>query len=92
MSETTIYLSTNLRHIRNHLGYSQADFANKLELNRNNYNHYEQGTSPKLETIVSISVKLRVTLDTLILDDWRKYSLFKMRQMLFPERVIAKIN
>ena len=87
-----MHLNTNLRIIRTHLGYSQQDFAERLNLTRSNYNHYERNVSAKLETVIDIARELRVSLDTLILDDCSTYSLFKMRQMLFPDRVITKVS
>lgn len=65
-----IYLSKNLAYFRHKKGESQAKTAIGLGLKRTTYVNYEVGNNdPDLRTIASISIKLGVTIDDLLLKD-----------------------
>ncbi|MFR5264492.1 helix-turn-helix transcriptional regulator [Clostridium sp.] len=61
-------IKNRLLEIRLKLGYKkQDDFAKYLEINRTQYNLYENNKKqPKLEILCKISKKLNIKLDDLI--------------------------
>lgn len=92
MNELAIHQPNNLRIIRKQLELSQKGFAELMKLSRSKINSYERGVEPRLQVLAHIAGELRVSIDVLVFDDWNKYSLFKIRQMLFPNRVMSRLN
>ncbi len=63
------FLSKNLRHLRQKLGYVQDDF-DQIGIKKGTYSNYEIGkTEPKIEVLVSLSKFLRVEVGDLISKD-----------------------
>jgi len=59
-------LKEKLKYLRENLGLSQSQIANKLNLSRVNYNRYEKGgRTPDNETLKRIATFYNVTIDYL---------------------------
>ncbi|WP_299759691.1 XRE family transcriptional regulator [uncultured Pontibacter sp.] len=60
-------VTSNLRHLRRHAGFTQAQLAEKLDIKRSLVGAYEEGRAePKLSTLVNIAKLFHVSLDDLI--------------------------
>lgn len=63
-------VTSNIRHLRKHAGYTQAQLAEKLEIKRSLVGAYEEGRAePKLSTLVNVARLFEVSLDELITAD-----------------------
>ena len=63
-------VTSNIRHLRKHAGYTQAQLAEKLEIKRSLVGAYEEGRAePKLSTLVNVARLFEVSLDELITTD-----------------------
>ncbi|WP_133627088.1 helix-turn-helix domain-containing protein [Fonticella tunisiensis] len=64
-------VKNRLLEIRLKMGFKkQKDFADYLEVPRNQYNRYENNTNqPSIEVLYRISKKLGCTLDELVYDE-----------------------
>lgn len=61
------YFSVNLKFLRKQNGYTQADFANKIGVNRPIIGSYEEGRAePKFETLQNISHFFQIAIDDLL--------------------------
>lgn len=77
-----MYLKTNLKHLRQILKRSQTDVAHALDFTRSSYSGYELGTAePNTIRLVKLANYYRVSLDTLVLEDLRTYTLFALTQL-----------
>lgn len=60
-------VTSNIRHLRKHAGFTQAQLAEKLDIKRSLVGAYEEGRAePKLSTLVNVAKLFQVTLDDLI--------------------------
>jgi DNA-binding XRE family transcriptional regulator len=65
-----IYLSTNLRVLRNGLEVTQEKIANRLDLKTKTYAAYEEGrTQPPNNTLIKIAQLFGITINDLVLVD-----------------------
>ena len=63
-------LGSNLKRLRETLGYSQDYVANKLGMSRQRYAHYENDLrEPTLEILKNISSFYKVSIDELLSND-----------------------
>lgn len=63
-------VTSNIRHLRKHAGYTQAQLAEKLDIKRSLVGAYEEGRAePKLSTLVNVAKLFDVSLDELITAD-----------------------
>ncbi|RIJ41911.1 XRE family transcriptional regulator [Pontibacter oryzae] len=63
-------VTSNIRHLRKHAGYTQAQLAEKLDIKRSLVGAYEEGRAePKLSTLVNVAKLFQVSLDDLITRD-----------------------
>ena len=74
-----LYLSENMRYLRNQIGYSQQRVADNISITRGRYAKYEDGASePPLEILLKISKYFKISIDLLVSVDIRKYPLEEM--------------
>lgn len=63
-------VTSNIRHLRKQLGYTQAQLAEKLDIKRSLVGAYEEGRAePKLSTLVNVARLFNISLDELITND-----------------------
>ncbi|QCR21765.1 LexA family transcriptional regulator [Pontibacter sp. SGAir0037] len=63
-------VTSNIKHLRKSVGYTQAQLAEKLDIKRSLIGAYEEGRAePKLSTLVNIARLFDITLDQLITAD-----------------------
>ncbi|MCX2739142.1 XRE family transcriptional regulator [Pontibacter anaerobius] len=63
-------VTSNIRHLRKHAGYTQAQLAEKLDIKRSLVGAYEEGRAePKLSTLVNVARLFDVSLDDLVTRD-----------------------
>ncbi|WP_242919286.1 XRE family transcriptional regulator [Pontibacter sp. NBU2971] len=63
-------VTSNIRHLRKTVGYTQAQLAEKLDIKRSLIGAYEEGRAePKLSTLVNIAHLFDISLDSLITQD-----------------------
>lgn len=63
-------VTSNIRYLRKHAGYTQAQLAEKLDIKRSLVGAYEEGRAePKLSTLVNVARLFEVSLDDLITSD-----------------------
>ncbi|MBI2258661.1 MAG: LexA family transcriptional regulator [Flavobacteriia bacterium] len=66
-------IGINLKVLRKHFGNSQEEMAKLLNLTRSTYSGYENGVAePSIHTIVEISKKYDLSIDTLLKEDFSK--------------------
>jgi transcriptional regulator with XRE-family HTH domain len=59
--------ATNLRYLRKHKGLTQTDLANMLNTTKGTISNYETGvSSPSLEVLKDICIKLNISSDELL--------------------------
>jgi transcriptional regulator with XRE-family HTH domain len=77
-----VYISSNLRLLRNRKGLTQEDLSRLLQIKRSTLNGYENGISrPSLEGLIQLSDFFGVSIDSLIRIDFEKLSEFNFRQL-----------
>ncbi|ARS37769.1 XRE family transcriptional regulator [Pontibacter actiniarum] len=66
-------VTSNIRHLRKHAGFTQAQLAEKLEIKRSLVGAYEEGRAePKLSTLVNVAKLFSVSLDDLVTRDLQR--------------------
>lgn len=61
-----MYLSVNIKFLRQRKGISQQELAGKLNTTRSSINNYENGVLPTLNLLILISDYFRISIDTLL--------------------------
>ena len=70
---SSAFISTNLKALREHLHMSQGMFAEVFGITRDNIASYERGSKPDLPLVVQIVKYFHIPLDGFIADDLRKH-------------------
>jgi transcriptional regulator with XRE-family HTH domain len=83
MERQKIFLSGNLKHLRNRKNMSQQDLADNLKLSRSKIAHYEseKPTYPPLEDLLGISEYFKISVDALLKTDLSKMGELKLREL-----------
>ncbi len=69
-------ISDNIRYLRKERGYTQAQFAEKMDIKRSLVGAYEEGRAdPRLNNLIKIAEVFSVEVDTLIRKDIAKLSI-----------------
>ena len=64
-------LSKNLKHLREHYGYTQRQLAKACTIDRSTYAYYESGKiEPSLKTLSIICRAFRISLDEIVNHDF----------------------
>jgi|GEM_PF-2932660 transcriptional regulator with XRE-family HTH domain len=75
----TVYLDTNLKHLRGMLGRSQEEVAVSMGVKRSSYSGYENGfAEPNASLLCRMALYHRVTLDMLLMEDLRKWKVYDL--------------
>ncbi len=69
-----MFISKNIKYLRDKEGLSQSVFAELFKLNRGNIASYEAGSEPPLLIIVAIANYFNISIDTLILSELSAYA------------------
>ncbi len=64
-----MYLSQNIKALRQGKDFSQAELAKELSISREMVNAYERGSQPPLEVMIGMSSLFKVTLDQFVKQD-----------------------
>lgn len=64
--------ASNLKHIRKELNMNQEQFSHYTSVKRGNLASIEEGRSLSIESAISISKAVKISLDTLLLTDMKK--------------------
>ncbi len=68
-------IGNNIKQLRKRLKKSQEEVANDLNLTRSSYSGYENGVAqPNLEVIIQLSDYFQLTIDSLLKNDFEKFS------------------
>lgn len=76
-----MYLSTNLKFLRERKGVSQTDLAKTLELSRTTLIGYEKGVQPPFAKLIRIAEYFKVSLDALVRYNLTKLSKFQLSEI-----------
>ncbi len=76
-----MYLSTNLKFLRERKGISQTDLAKTLELSRTTLIGYEKGVQPPFQKLIPMAEYFKISLDALIRYDLTKLSAFQLSEI-----------
>jgi len=76
-----MYLSTNLKFLRERKGVSQTDLAKTLELSRTTLIGYEKGVQPPFQKLIPMAEYFKISLDALIRYDLTKLSAFQLSEI-----------
>jgi len=87
-----LYISDNLKHLRNKKNLSQQEVADGMKLPVDRYKKYEYGTNtPPAETLLLISRFYHISIDLLLTVDLRKVSIDDL-QNLEDNRIVLPIK
>jgi transcriptional regulator with XRE-family HTH domain len=83
MENSSVFWSTNLRHLRKRKGWSQDELAEKLGITRSKLNAHENGKTinPTAEDLIAFSGFFKMSIDSLLKVDMRKLSELKLREL-----------
>jgi transcriptional regulator with XRE-family HTH domain len=83
MAHPNIFLSANLKFLRNRKKISQEDFASALEISRSKVAHYEGGKSvnPPIEDLLRFSDYFKISVDSLLRVNLSKLTELKLRDL-----------
>ena len=76
-----MFLSTNLKFLRERKGVSQTDLAKTLELSRTTLIGYEKGVQPPFVKLIRIAEYFKISLDALVRYDLTKLSEFQLSEI-----------
>lgn len=76
-----MFLSTNLKFLRERKGVSQTDLAKTLELSRTTLIGYEKGVQPPFVKLIRMAEYFKISLDALIRYDLSKLSAFQLSEI-----------
>jgi transcriptional regulator with XRE-family HTH domain len=76
-----MFLSTNLKFLRERKGVSQTELAKTLELSRTTLIGYEKGVQPPFVKLIRIAEHFKISLDALIRYDLTKLSAFQLSEI-----------
>lgn len=76
-----MFLSTNLKFLRERKGISQTDLAKTLELSRTTLIGYEKGVQPPFAKLIRIAEYFKISLDALVRYDLTKLSEFQLSEI-----------
>lgn len=75
-------VSDNIKHLRKLNGWTQGDFAERIEIKRSLVGAYEEGRAdPRLNNLSNMSKLFGVSIDQLINQDLTKYGLAQIQQL-----------
>ena len=75
-------ISQNIKHLRKSKGWTQGEFAEKIEIKRSLVGAYEEGRAdPRLNNLLNMSRLFKVPVDTLISKDLSKLSLQQIENL-----------
>ena len=76
-----MFLSTNLKFIRERKGASQTELARTLELSRTTLIGYEKGVQPPFVKLIRIAEYFKISLDALVRYDLTRLSAFQLSEI-----------
>ena len=76
-----MFLSTNLKFLRERKGISQTDMAKMLELSRTTLIGYEKGVQPPFAKLIRMAEYFKISLDALVRYDLSKLSSFQLSEI-----------
>lgn len=76
-----MFLSTNLKFLRERKGVSQTELAKTLELSRTTLIGYEKGVQPPFVKLIRIAEHFKISLDALVRYDLTKLSAFQLSEI-----------
>ena len=76
-----MFLSTNLKFLRERKGVSQTDLAKTLELSRTTLIGYEKSVQPPFAKLIRIAEYFKISLDALVRYDLTKLSEFQLSEI-----------
>lgn len=81
-------ISDNIKHIRKLHGWTQGEFAEKIEIKRSLVGAYEEGRAdPRLNNLSNIAQLFGITVDQLISTNLTKYGLEQIKQLSSPSQM-----
>ncbi len=85
-------ISENIKHLRKSHGWTQGDFAEKIEIKRSLVGAYEEGRAdPRLNNLLNMSRLFKVPVDLLISKDLTKLSLPQIEKLGQSKKAAAKV-
>ena len=76
-----MFLSTNLKFLRERKGFSQTELAKMLELSRTTLIGYEKGVQPPFAKLIRMAEHFKISLDALVRYDMSKLSAFQLSEI-----------
>lgn len=76
-----MYLSTNLKFLRERKGISQTDMAKTLALSRTTLIGYEKGVQPPFQKLIRMADYFKISLDALVRYDLTQLSEFQLSEI-----------
>jgi transcriptional regulator with XRE-family HTH domain len=88
------HFSDNLRYLRKLMGWTQQEAAKRLEISRVNYNNYERGAQPNLETLIRMARIFSISLDQLLSRSLKSESSTggSYQSLLRPEKILSIVT
>ena len=75
-------VSQNIKHLRKLNGWTQGDFADKIEIKRSLVGAYEEGRAdPRLNNLTNMSKLFGISIDQLINQDLTRFGLEQINQL-----------
>ncbi len=85
-------VSENIKHLRKLRGWTQGDFAEKIEIKRSLVGAYEEGRAdPRLNNLLNMSRLFKVPVDALIGKDLTKLSAQQIEKLSKGQKSAAKV-
>lgn len=85
-------VSDNIKHLRKLHSWTQADFAEKIDIKRSLVGAYEEGRAdPRLNNLLNMSKVFRVPVDFLISKDLTGLSTEQIQKLVAPRKTSSKV-
>lgn len=80
-----MFISKNIKYLRDKEWLSQSNFAELFKLNRGNIASYEAGSEPALSIIISIANYFNISIDDLITSDLSNCTTINNKKEEYPK-------
>lgn len=87
-----MFISKNIKYLRDKEWLSQSKFAELFKLNRGNIASYEAGSEPALSIIISIASYFNITVDDLITSDLSNHATANNKKEEYPKENTRDIS
>lgn len=85
-------VSENIKHLRKLNGWTQGEFAEKIDIKRSLVGAYEEGRAdPRLNNLTKMAKLFGLSVDQLITDDLTKFGFEQLKQLGAPQQQGTKI-